>query len=122
MWVAGGLAVVLAGVLVMVVAFLEDDERRAVPSGRGTVTPDELRAASLPVTWRGYSRGHVEALLARVATTLEESRHYGIDPVETTGPIGRDGVETTSGPAAPPSFLREELEDRGGDDAGSLDR
>lgn len=119
MWLAGGLAVVVAGVLVVVLAFLEDERRRTVPSRRGTVTPEELRGADLPVTWRGYSRGHVDALLARAATTLEEARHYGVEP---EGPITREGVETTSGPAEPPSFLREELEDRGGDDAGGLDR
>ena len=122
MWLAAGLATVAGGVLVVALAFLEDETRRALPSSRGTVTAEELRAAELPVTWRGYSQGHVDALLARAATTLEDARHYGLDPDEVTGPITREGVETTSGPAEPPSFLREELEDRGGDDTGRLDR
>lgn len=122
MWLAGGVAVVAAGVLVIALAFLEDESRRTVPSRRGTTTPDELRHPDLPVTWRGYSRGHVDALLARAATTLEESRHYGTEPDDPRGPITREGVERTSAPAAPPSFLREELEDRGSDDTGRLDR
>lgn len=122
MWLVGGLAVVVAGGLLVAMAFLEDEARRVVPSRRGTTTPAELRAPDLPIAWRGYSRGHVDALLARAATTLEDSRHYGIDPDEVTGPIGREGVDRTRGPAEPPSFLREELEDRRGEGAGGLDR
>ncbi len=111
-----------AGVVVVALAFLEDESRRLVPSRRGTTTPDELRHPDLPIAWRGYSRGHVDALLARAATTLEESRHYGLDPDEPLGPITREGVGRAPAPAAPPSFLREELEDRGGDDTGGFDR
>ena len=122
MWLAGGVAVVVAGLVVMALAFLEDESRRALPSRRGTTTPDELRHPELPVAWRGYSRGHVDALLARAAATLDESRHYGIDHDGPEGPITREGVERSSTSAAPPSFLREELEDRGSDGTGGLDR
>ncbi len=142
MWLAGGLAVVAGGVLVVALAFLEDETRRMLPTSRGIVTAEELRAAELPVAWRGYSRGHVDALLARAATTLEDARHYGLDADEATGPITREGVDRTPGPAEPPSFLRdeldrdepdrdepepnpglgEELEDRRSDDTGRLDR
>lgn len=119
MWLAGGIAVVAAGLLVIALAVAEDRGRRPRATARGTVTVDELRAPDLPTAWRGYSRGHVDALLARAARTLEEARRYGDDP---EGPITRTGVEATSTAAPPPSFLREELEDRGSDDAGGLDR
>lgn len=120
MWLAGGLAVLAAAVVVVAVAFLEDPGRAGTPSRRGTVTADELRAPVLPVAWRGYSRGHVDALLARAARTLDEADRYG-GTADTEGPISRTGVETTAGPAEPPSFLREELEDGRGDGAGGLD-
>lgn len=120
MWLAGGLAVVAACVVVVAVAFLEDDRRTVTPVRRGHVSASELRRPRLPVAWRGYDRGHVDALLARAATTLEDVERYGQHPT-SEGPISRTGVDVTPSPATPPSFLREELEDRGGDDAGRLD-
>ena len=120
MWLAGGLAVLASAVVVVAVAFLEDPDRAGAPTRRGTVTAHELRAPRLPVAWRGYDRGHVDALLARAARTLDEADRYG-DPGDPTGPITRTGVDATAGPAEPPSFLREELEDGGGDGTRGLD-
>lgn len=135
MWLAGGAAVVVAAVMLVVLAFLEDDRRASRPVRYGAVTPEELRSAQLPVAWRGYDRGHVDALLARSAATLEDVRRYGtLDP---GGPADPERPARAAGP--PPSFLAdtlaprdeatasdaglgEELEDRGGDDAGRLDR
>lgn len=137
MWLAGGLAVVVTGILVVVLALLEDDRDARTPSRRGTITAAELRSVELPVSWRGYDRGHVDALLARAAQALEDVGHYGVtdDTPAREDPAGAWAV----GPAAPPSFLSEpvayrdgggvptrgsgeELEDGGGDDAGGLDR
>jgi DivIVA domain-containing protein len=123
MWLAGGLAVVAAGIVVVALAFLEGGPRVLPPVRHGTVTIDELRHPDLPSTWRGYDRGHVDALLARAARTLEDVHRYGPEVQdEETGPVTREGVARSPGPPAePPSFLREELQDRGGDDAGGLD-
>lgn len=146
MWLAGGAAVVLAAVVLVVAAFLEDDRRGGAPRRTGTVTAEELRAADPPVAWRGYHRGHVDALLARAATTLEQVEHYGV----LEGPADdADDVPARSRSAGPPSFLAdafrpseadedpaagtdpasgeglasgEELEDGRGDDTGGLDR
>lgn len=132
MWLAGGLAVVAAGVVLIALAFVEDPRRVSAPSRRGTVTVEDLRHHELPVTWRGYDRGHVDALLARAARTLEDAQHYG--PAAAPGDDGHAAPDETS--TAPPSFLAgplgarpaiqpepsgEELEDRGGDGAGRLD-
>ncbi len=144
MWLAGGAAVVLAAVMLVVATFLEDDRWGATPRRTGAVTAEELRAADLPVAWRGYHRGHVDALLARAATTLEQVEHYGV----LDGPSDAVDPPARSRSAGPPSFLAdafrpteatspgrmtdddgggdpasgEELEDGGGDDTGGLDR
>ncbi len=140
MWVAGGAAIVLAAVALVAAALLEGDRSSVRPRRTGTVTAEELRGADLPVAWRGYDRGHVDALLARAATTLDQVQRYGavVEPSETQADAD-DGPP----PAGPPSFLAdavngapdreqpepreepasgEELEDRGSDDAGGLDR
>ena len=125
MWLAGGLAVVAAGIVVVALAFFEDGRRRVRPSHRGTVTAQELRAADLPTAWRGYDRGHVEALLSRAAQTLEEVHRYG-----TVEVAEEDDRPRATPRGAPPSFLQftepddsgEELEDGGGDGTGGLDR
>lgn len=141
MWLAGGLAVVAAGVVLVALAFLEDDSRRTPrPRRRGTITADELRSVELPVAWRGYDRGHVEALLARAARTLDEVRRYGeagAGPVGVGDVVAQGEAERPATPAVPPSFLAgqlgpsgpqpedgsgEELEDGRGEDAGGLDR
>lgn len=139
MWVAGGVAVVLAAIVLVVATFLEDDRWAVAPRRTGTITAEELRAVDLPVAWRGYDRGHVDALLARAATTLEQVQHYGV----LDEPSGAVDAPARGRAAGPPSFLAdafrptehaspetpaddpssgEELEDRGGDDTGGLDR
>lgn len=150
MWLAGGAAVVLAAVVLVVATVLEDDRWGATPRRTGIVTAEELRAADPPVAWRGYHRGHVDALLARAATTLEQVEHYGVldqpsdaedapvrsravgppsfladafRPTEATSPAaapGDDGGGHDGGGEGPASG--EELEDGGGDDTGGLDR
>lgn len=114
MWLVSGAAIVLAAVAVVLTALREASLEAPVPVRTGQVDLDELRRPDLPSAWRGYDRGHVEALLARAAATIDELRHYG-----TT-------ADTTV--RARPSFLTlpessgEELEDAGGDGPGSLDR
>lgn len=173
MWVAGGAAMVLAAVVLVVAALLERDRVTVRPRRTGTVTAQDLRAANLPVAWRGYDRGHVDALLARAATTIEQVQRYGVldesdptaampddrrsagppsflagavnhadsaddapgdrpapstrtgdeeptsaeEPASAEGPTSANEPGSAEGPAS-----GEELEDRGGDDAGGLDR
>ena len=47
MWLAGGLAVVAACVVVVAVAFLEDDRRTVTPVRRGHVSASEPRTLLL---------------------------------------------------------------------------
>lgn len=101
MWLAGGAAVVLAAVVLLVATFLEDDRRGVAPRRTGLVTAAELRGADLPVAWRGYHRGHVDALLARAATTLERVEHYGV----LDEPSDAGDAPARSRSVGPPSFL-----------------
>lgn len=111
MWFAGGLAIVAAGIVLVVVAFLERPteprERLAARRSR-TVTVDELRRPGLRVTWRGYDRGQVEALLSRAARTIEEVERYGPGHTDNL-PLGDTVVGARAG--VPPSFLAYDLGD-----------
>lgn len=102
MWVTSGAVIVLAAVALVVAALAEGDRRPVRPRRTGTVTAEELRGADLPIAWRGYDRGHVDALLARAATTLEEVHRYGA-PGEPADPELEAPAERVSG--RPPSFL-----------------
>lgn len=121
MWFAGGLAVVAAGIVLVVVAILERPteprERLAARRSR-TVTVEELRRPGLRVTWRGYDRGQVEALLSRAARTIEEVERYG--PGAEDLPLGDTAVGAAAG--VPPSFLAYDLGDTGAfDDHGAVE-
>lgn len=116
MWVAAAAAAVVAGLVVLLAAFREPDGR-VPPSRHGTVTPDELRRATFPLTWRGYSPGHVDALLARAAASLEEARQHAPSEV-SEGTLPAFLQDTFDEDPA----LGEELQDGGGDGAGGLDR
>lgn len=102
MWVAGGVAMVLTAVVLVVAALLEGDRRTVRPRRTGTVTAEELRAANLPVAWRGYDRGHVDAILARAATTLEQVQRYGTLEEPVTPGADSPGDRPAG---RPPSFL-----------------
>lgn len=77
-----------------------DRDRFTGERERGVVTPDYLREVRVPGRGRGYDRQSVDVLLERAAAALEQAT----TPTPT---------EQTSG---------EEVEDRGGDEAGGLDR
>lgn len=119
MWVAAAAAAVVAGLVVLLAAFREPDGR-VPPSRHGTVTPDELRRATFPLTWRGYSPGHVDALLARAAASLEEARQH--TPSEVSEGTLPSFLQDTFDEDEPARRSGEELEDGGGDGAGGLDR
>ena len=137
MWLAAGLAAVLGGLAVVAAALIERDTT-VVPSRVGPVSPHDLRTVRFPIVWRGYDPGHVDALLARAAAALEDAQRYGAtgpaeggalpgfiartfdgdeEPEETEAPADPGPAEPAPGPAS-----GEELEDGGGDGAGSLDR
>ena len=111
MWVAGGIAMVLTAAVLVAAALLEGDRSAVRPRTTGTVTAEELRAAQLPIAWRGYDRGHVDALLARAATTLDQVQRYGA-VVEPSG-TESDAVDDLP-PAGPPSFLADAVSDAPG--------
>lgn len=111
MWVAGGVAMVLTAAVLVAAALLEGDRWSVRPRRTGTVTAEELREAHLPIAWRGYDRGHVDALLARAATTLDQVQRYGavVEPNDTR----TDAVDDRP-PAGPPSFLADAVSDAPG--------
>lgn len=126
MWLVAGIAVVLAGGVVVVAAMAETDVR-AAPSRVGTITPQELRTVRLPIVWRGYDPGHVDAMLARAASALEDALHYGSDAPAREGELpgflaatfDEDDVDEDDEP--PGQASGEELEDGRGDGTGGLD-
>lgn len=139
MWLIASIAAVVGGLAVVIATWLES-EARTEPVPTGPVTPEELRHHGLPLAWRGYAPGHVDALLARAAATLEQARFEGPSQVhegtvpgfiaatfgDQAGPGGdAAGTEPDGDPYAwawdDPSS-GEELQDGGGDGAGGLDR
>jgi DivIVA domain-containing protein len=137
-WLIASLAAVAGGLAVVVATWLES-EARTEPASTGPVSPEELRDHGLPLVWRGYAPGHVDALLARTAATLEQVRvdaptqvHEGTVPgfIAATFPeesAPDAGEESDDDPYAwawddPEPSSGEELEDGGGDSAGGLDR
>lgn len=127
MWLLGTVAIVLAGAGVVIAAMLEHVAAPPVPR-TGEVTPDELRRHDLPVRWRGYDVGAVDALLGRAATTLETADHYGREPSDhdraaATAPwFLNDGADADESGEEDGDESGEELEDGGGDGTGRLDR
>lgn len=148
MWLIASLAAVAGGLAVVIVTWLES-ESRTEPASTGPVGPEELRDHDLPLAWRGYAPGHVEALLARAAATLEQGRvdapsqvHEGTVPgfiaatfAEESAPEGGDAAKGSDddpyawawddpAPSSddPEPSSGEELEDGGGDGTGGLDR
>jgi DivIVA domain-containing protein len=150
-WLIASIAAVVGGLAVLIATWLES-EAHAEPVPTGPVTPEELRHHGLPLAWRGYAPGHVDALLARAAATLEQARfdvpsqvHEGTMPGFIAATFGDDAVpgaqEVTGSQAVPGAddaddepdgdpyawawddpSSGEELEDGGGDGPGSLDR
>ncbi len=94
LWVIAATAALVGLVVVVVTVLVETVPVAPLPDASAPleVTPRELREARPPLAWRGYDPGTVDALLARAAATLEAAG---------------------SG---------QELEDRGGDGPGRLDR
>ena len=76
MWLVAGVAACLAAFVVVLAALVEPDGR-TTPSRVGPVSPQDLRTARFPLVWRGYDPAHVDAVLARAATALEEAARYG---------------------------------------------
>lgn len=103
MWMTGGAAIVLAAVVLVVATLAESDRWSVRPRRTGTVTAEELRGVQLPVAWRGYDRGHVDALLARAANTLDEVQRYGALEEPTDAEEADATRDRASG--RPPSFL-----------------
>jgi len=148
-WLIASVAAVVGGLAVVIATWLES-EARTDPVPAGPVSPQELRNHDLPLAWRGYAPGHVDALLARAATTLEQARvdapssvHEGTVPGFIAATFAENEADDTvdaddpyawawDDPAAddatasePPTAEEpsgEELEDRGSDGPGSLDR
>ena len=94
MWIIGTVTLLVLAATVLAVALLEPEpEGSAVPAPPTIRDADDLRGLRIPLRFRGYDPGTVDALLAAAARELD---------------------------ARPPA-LREELEDGGGDGAGVLD-
>jgi DivIVA domain-containing protein len=149
-WLIASIAAVVGGMTVLIATWLES-EARSEPVPIGPVTPEELRRHGLPLAWRGYAPGHVDALLARAAATLEQARfdvpsqvHEGTMPGFLAATFADEAVRDEAVPVADDApgeggagegpdgdpyawawddpSSGEELEDGGGDGAGSLDR
>ena len=88
----------------------DDRDRFAGERERVVITPDYLREVRVPGRGRGYDRPSVDLLLQRAAAALEQA---------STGGASADGTSAST-PTGQSSG--EEVEDRRGDEAGSLDR
>lgn len=86
MWLMASAAVVIGAVAVVIAAFGESRQLAGPPNRTGPVTPAQLRDPRIPLVWRGYDPGTVDALLARAARALEEAEQGGSLVAEGTLP------------------------------------
>lgn len=107
MLVAATIAIAVGGLAVVAAVLTEPAVAAPIPPTDAPVTPEDLRNPELPLAPRGYDVAAVDALLARAARTLEdEMRAPSFAPAEPP-----DEADPASG---------EELQNGGGDGAGSL--